>query len=220
MTYTIRFQKVVSRLLLGVGMVAMAMLIMGTPASARADTLYRQLQVGSRGSDVSSLQTFLARDPSMYPQGLVTGYFGFLTKSAVSNFQSRNGIPAVGRVGPMTLPIINAQMAGSPSGDVAAAVISNVVVNTNRNAATVNWTTNESAHGLVYYSNVPLVTNEHPTTVDISGSTALTDIGSHTSQSVVIPNLQANTVYYYMVYTTDESGNISVTWPSTFRTTN
>jgi len=69
----------------------------GLAFTANAATLTRQLELGMRGDDVSSLQTFLAQDVTIYPQGLVTGYFGSLTKSAVSNFQARNGISTVGR---------------------------------------------------------------------------------------------------------------------------
>ncbi len=190
------------------------------PSITNADTLYRQLQVGSRGADVSSLQTFLAQDPTLYPQGLVTGYFGFLTKSAVSNFQSRNGISAVGRVGPQTLPVINAQMALGTSGGTAPTIVSAGVNNINRNSATVNWYTNENAKGLVYYSTSPLSLGEHLNSVDVSGNTAMTDAGFRTSQSVVLQNLQPNTTYYYLAYVTGATGNVSITWPATFTTSN
>ena len=175
--------------------------------------------MGSRGSDVASLQTFLASDITLYPQGLVTSYFGFLTKSAVSNFQSRNGLPAVGRVGPMTLPVLNLQMAGTVGNSASAPIISSVRVDTSRNSATVIWATNESAQGLVYYNTSPLSTYENVNSVTVSGNTAMTDSNFRTSQSVSLQNLQANTTYYYLVYTTDQTGNVSVTWPTSFRTT-
>jgi len=37
---------------------------------------------------------------------------------------------------------------------------------------------------------------------------------------VSLQNLQPNTTYFYLIYTTDQKGNVSVTWPSTFQTTN
>lgn len=89
--------------------------ILTMTAVANAEALNRQLDFGMSGPDVSTLQAFLAQDKTLYPQGLITGYFGFLTKAAVSNFQSRNGLPAVGRVGPMTLPVINQKMTGNVS---------------------------------------------------------------------------------------------------------
>jgi len=202
-------------------MVAMTALVM-VPAFAGADVLYRQLEIGSRGTDVGSLQTFLARDVTLYPEGLVTNYFGNLTSSAVARFQTRNGLPSVGRVGPMTLPVINAQMAlGMNTGtDVASAYISNVVVNTTTSGASVAWNTNELAKGVVYYSSSPLVTYERTNSVDVSGLTASTDATLRYSQNVGVSGLQRNTVYYYLVYTTDQAGNVSVTWPSTFVTNN
>jgi peptidoglycan hydrolase-like protein with peptidoglycan-binding domain len=53
------------------------------------------------------LQTVLAEHDSIYPEKLVTGYFGPLTRSAVSRFQADNGLAAVGRVGPLTLRKLN-----------------------------------------------------------------------------------------------------------------
>lgn len=209
---------------LKIGLLAIIAIVVIIPSTTQAAVLYRELGVGSTGSDVSSLQTFLAQDVTLYPQGLVTGYFGFLTKSAVSNFQSRNGIPAVGRVGPMTLPVINSQMSGGMGNNGnnpgPSSIIYNLGVNTYRNNVTVNWNTNDLAKGVVYYSTSPLVTAEHVNSVDVSGNTAMTDSNLRTSQSVSISNLDANTTYYYMVYTTNQAGNVSVTWPSTFRTTN
>jgi peptidoglycan hydrolase-like protein with peptidoglycan-binding domain len=205
-----------------IGLIAVSALIIATPFIASADALNRQLQVGMSGSDVSTLQTFLAGDATLYPQGIVSGYFGFLTKAAVSNFQSRNGLDAVGRVGPMTLPVLNLQIAqGMNSGaDINSAVITNVSISAGRNAATVGWTTSENAKGVVYYSTSPLSTYENIHSVNIGGSSAMTDTNFRTSQNVSLQGLTANTTYYYMVYTTDQAGNVSVTWPSTFQTSN
>ena len=70
-------------------------------------SLTRQLEEGVRGEDVKILQQMLSTDPEIYPEGLVTGYFGPLTKAAVKRFQERAGIDQVGRVGPQTLARIN-----------------------------------------------------------------------------------------------------------------
>ncbi len=202
---------------------ALAAMALVVPFFADAAILNRSLDVGSTGTDVSALQTFLAGDATLYPQGLVTGYYGFLTKSAVSNFQSRNGIDPVGRVGPVTLPVLNAQMAGGMTGTPSvgsAPTITSVAVSTSNTSANVSWNTNESAKGVVYYSTGPLSTYENKGSVNIGGSSAMTDAAMRSSQTVSLSGLQANTTYYYMVYSTDVDGNVSVTWPSTFRTTN
>lgn len=221
MTKNITSFKLSTRFLLSLGFIFAVLLIMSPLSFVRAESLTRQLQLGMSGTDVSTLQTFLAQDKTIYPQGLVTGYFGSLTKSAVSNFQSRNGISTVGRVGPVTLVAINLQMAGgiTTSGGEAP-MIGSVGVSVNNTTATVNWNTNVFAKGVVYYSSSPLVTYERTNSVDVSGNTAMTDAGFKTSQSVSIHGLLSNTPYYYLIYSTDQAGNVSVSWPSSFKTTN
>lgn len=209
-----------------IGLIAVSSAIVLVPFFASADTLTRYLSVGMSGTDVSAVQTFLATDPSLYPQGLVTGYFGAFTKGAVINFQVRNSIVAsagsfgAGRIGPATLPVMNVQMANGMSNTTAAPIITSVSVNASRNSAAVNWNTNENAKGLVYYSTSPMTLGEHLNSVDVSGNTAMTDTNLRVSQSVSLQNLSANTTYYYLVYTTDQNGNVGVTWPATFQTTN
>jgi len=209
------------------GLTVVALAIFIVPAISEAQTLNRQLEVGSTGTDVSALQTFLAQDRTIYPQGLVTGYFGFLTKAAVANFQSRNGISAVGRVGPITLPVLNAQMAmgmiynsQTPSTS-RAPTISLISVNPSNNSATINWRTDEIAKGLVYYSTSTLMLTETLNSVEVrNANSTMTDTNMRDNQSVSLPNLEPNTTYHYMIHTTDTNGNVSVSWPSTFNTTN
>lgn len=52
--------------------------------------------------EVSKLQQFLSKDSAVYPEGLVTGYFGSLTEAAVKRWQTKNGIQPVGSAGPVT----------------------------------------------------------------------------------------------------------------------
>ncbi len=215
MTYKTRFTKVVSQFLFGAFVVAT--FVVGA-SSASAATLYRELQLGMSGADVSSLQTFLAQDSTIYPQGLVTGYFGSLTKAAVARFQTRNGIPSIGRVGPLTLAALNMQMGG----DRNAPIISTVNVNTTDTTATLNWNTNENAAGLIYYDTTPLSLTEATPggSIHISGSTLLVNTNLSTSHGGILTGLHSNTNYYYVVYARDGFGNESITWPATFRTTN
>ena len=64
--------------------------------------LTRSLTVDHKGGDVSVLQQFLI-NAEVYPEALVTGYFGPLTKSAVQRFQREQNItPAYGFFGPTT----------------------------------------------------------------------------------------------------------------------
>jgi peptidoglycan hydrolase-like protein with peptidoglycan-binding domain len=194
--------------------------LIASPFLANAETLSRQLQLGMSGPDVSLLQTFLAKDPTIYPQARITGYFGSLTKVAVMNFQTRNGIEAVGRVGPATLPVINLQMNDNAGMDTNAPILSGISLTIGATTTSVKWNTNEQAAGIVYYSTSGLTMTDSITEVTIGGSVAMTDTALHTSQNVNISGLQPNTLYYYIIYTRDASGNVQVTWPTTFRTTN
>ena len=69
--------------------------------------LIRHLRYGMSGEDVKLLQEVLATDTDVYPEGLVTGYFGLLTRNAVKRFQKIAGIEQVGLVGPKTSARIN-----------------------------------------------------------------------------------------------------------------
>ena len=56
----------------------------------------RNLTLRDLGAEVTKLQSLLAKDTSLYPEGLVTGYFGSLTKKAVQRFQCRYSIVCSG----------------------------------------------------------------------------------------------------------------------------
>ncbi len=62
---------------------------------------------GMTGKDVEELQSFLKQFPDIYPEGLVTGYFGSLTENAVKKWQEQQGIDSVGIVGPKTRAKLN-----------------------------------------------------------------------------------------------------------------
>ena len=71
-------------------------------------TLSRDLSVGLTGDDVVALQTYLESNGYLVmPEGVAKGYFGGRTKAAVMNFQKDEGLPMVGRVGPMTRGVLN-----------------------------------------------------------------------------------------------------------------
>ncbi|HEY4510500.1 MAG TPA: peptidoglycan-binding protein, partial [Candidatus Paceibacterota bacterium] len=66
------------------------------------------------GGEVSKLQQFLAGDASLYPEGLVTGFFGPATERAVQRLQTKHGIISSGSpdttgygfVGPQTRAVL------------------------------------------------------------------------------------------------------------------
>jgi peptidoglycan hydrolase-like protein with peptidoglycan-binding domain len=188
-------------------MAVLAIVIAPTIASA---TITSTLKVGSRGAQVSELQSFLGVGSD--------GVFGLITKGAVMRYQTAHSLSADGIVGPMTRAAMNGD--GQQTNNGTAPTISSVFVSPSRNSATVNWGTNIPAQGKVFYSTSPLTTYEYENAVDVSGSVAMTDISARTSQNVSLTNLQAGTTYYYLIYTTAQNGTVSVTWPATFMTSN
>jgi hypothetical protein len=73
-------------------------------------TFMRVLDIGARGDDVLALQRHLISQ-NLLPADSATGYFGPLTKVAVQQLQSKNGLEAVGSVGPLTRALLNKLMA-------------------------------------------------------------------------------------------------------------
>ena len=77
--------------------------------------LTRQMRIGSRSSEVTRLQELLAKDSSLYPQKIVSGYYGQLTEAAIKKFQCRYNVvcngdrnsTGYGVVGPKTLSKLN-----------------------------------------------------------------------------------------------------------------
>ncbi len=65
------------------------------------------LSLGSRGEAVTALQALLAANPDIYPEGLITGYFGKATERALKRLQKEHGLEQVGMVGPRTRALLN-----------------------------------------------------------------------------------------------------------------
>lgn len=176
-----------------------------------------QLDVGSTGADVVALQTYLATDATLYPEALVTGYYGPLTEAAVMRFQARYGIEQVGRVGPITRAKLNEVMGvgGTPlppntGGDVYAPIMSRGTISVQSTSATFEWVTNEPARHTVMYSTVwPFFYATAPYVVSASGGTAA---------SVTLTGLQPNTMYHYVRESVDAFGNVMWTSHESFTT--
>jgi len=186
--------------------VIVVMLLVGV---AHAATISMQLDRGMTNSDVSALQSFLAADSSIYPEGLVTGYFGPLTEAAVMRYQTRNGIDAVGRVGPITLASINGTgvpVGGGTGGsnDVNAPFTSSVNTSVTSNSATITWSANEEVFGTVMYATSwPFL---YATAQSVKSASGLSR-----SPTVSLTGLQAHTRYYFVLESIDIAGNLSYT---------
>ncbi|MDQ3089588.1 MAG: peptidoglycan-binding protein [bacterium] len=94
------------------------------PAVTVSTTFTADLTMGSTGTQVVALQTFLEQKGYLViPVGVSKGYFGALTRAAVVRFQLANGIaPAVGYFGPLTRGKVNAMLINSPGGGTVVVV--------------------------------------------------------------------------------------------------
>ncbi len=78
-------------------------------------TILFDLELGMTNTSVRDLQELLASYPEIYPEGLVTGYYGPLTQKAIERFQVKYGIvtsgtpktTGFGRLGPKTRAKLN-----------------------------------------------------------------------------------------------------------------
>ncbi|MBU6431100.1 peptidoglycan-binding protein, partial [Patescibacteria group bacterium] len=62
-------------------------------------TVSKHLQKGMKDNQVSTLQQWLSQDKDIYPDAIVSGYFGPLTEKAVEKFQDKYGIVKSGEEG-------------------------------------------------------------------------------------------------------------------------
>jgi peptidoglycan hydrolase-like protein with peptidoglycan-binding domain len=77
-------------------------------------SLKMTMKEGMSGDDIKALQALLAADPSIYPEGKITGYYGPMTTKAVKRFQEKHGFEKVGFVGKKTLGKLNELMQDNP----------------------------------------------------------------------------------------------------------
>jgi peptidoglycan hydrolase-like protein with peptidoglycan-binding domain len=207
---------------LSVGVLSLALFAsLAVPQKSEA-SITSLLSLGSRNADVTELQQFFSTNPRIYPEGIVSGYFGGLTREAVVQFQAAFDIDQVGAVGPVTRTAINNVMASGFGLDISAPIRSNLTVQTSNNSATVSWSTNELAKGQVLYSTSPIVSTEvsgHAQLPYTSGTLAVSTFPTATnSQSINLTGLQSNTQYYYVARSIDQTGNVSLSQMLTFQT--
>lgn len=218
---------------IGVGMIMVIFAFAITQYAYAAITT--SLDIGDSGPQVTELQRYLATNASIYPSGLVTGYFGPLTQAAVARFQTAQGIVSAGtpettgygRVGPQTMARINSLLAGggTSSGQSywdTAPILSAPSINVGPHSVTMTWTTNEPAQGQIYYDTSPLRTDEAtgPRQLPYVSGQSVTGNPGQTMHTLTVQNLQSNTTYYFLTRAIDSTGNMSMIWPSSFKTSN
>src|SRR3989338_4841289 len=90
---------------------SMAALLVTSVAQAQNYTFSSDLRVGSNGSDLVALQSWLVANgfdiPAITLRGIAKGYFGEQTRAAVSANQRSVGLPSFGFFGPLTRGLLN-----------------------------------------------------------------------------------------------------------------
>ena|SRR6185436_5450608 len=188
------------------------------------------LDPGATGADVTELQLYLAKDPAIYPEGLVTGYYGPLTVAAVQRFQCTYGIvcsgdlasTGYGRVGPVTLAKIQSFQGGSVlipgvpntggvgTADESAPIMTQSTITVSANSATFSWMTNEPSENSVIYG------LGWPFYIGTAPSAWSSTFG--TSALVTIHGLLPNHTYSYVRQSVDATGNVQYDMGKTFTT--
>ncbi len=152
------------------------------PATISAIVLTKDLSRGAEGADVMSLQKFLASDKTLYPEGVINGFFGPATERAVKRFQAKYGISQLGRVGPATrAKLTEVSKVVCPAGVTCTPVAATVIPVTP--IATTTTTVNTSVKGIVFTTllsrgssnddvvNLQKILNSDPdTTIAVSGA--------------------------------------------------
>jgi len=99
--------------------------------------LTKTLKLGMTDAEVSKLQSFLKTMPDVYPEGLVTGYYGQLTAKAVKKFQEKNAgdvlkplglSEGTGVVGEKTMEKMNKVIAESAPTVVVGGTVNNATI--------------------------------------------------------------------------------------------
>ncbi len=202
--------------------IALSVIVLFGAQSASA--LSTSLSAGASGSEVTELQSFLAEDVSIYPEGIISGYYGPLTVAAVQRFQCKQAIvcsgsaatTGYGRVGPATLAKINSlqgvsSVPGIPNtgGDAAAPFMTPETVGVSSTTAVIRWSTAEPALNSV------LLGQFWPFYLGTAQS-ASSGIGM--SANVIITGLQPNRTYHYVRQSVDMAGNVQWDFGGTFTT--
>jgi peptidoglycan hydrolase-like protein with peptidoglycan-binding domain len=85
------------------------------PAPEGATNVFSEPVVKESTNDsIKLLQQVLATDPSIYPDGYVTGFFGPLTEVALNNFQTSFGLSVTGTFTPETNAVLTATLEAIP----------------------------------------------------------------------------------------------------------
>ena len=190
----------------GVAVLAVAMI-----AGAQGYAFNTNLTVGSTGQDVVALQTWLMSSgyniASIASGAASTGYFGSQTKAAVQAYQTANGVPSTGFVGPLTRGKLNGTAAvatvatGCPAGYTCTLATGNTLPSTVGTSAGIST---PGVEGILTVTQGPVsntVVNVGQTMVPILSIRAQAQNSDIAIQRITL-NLGTDTKIYNKVYKT------------------
>lgn len=136
---------------------------------ASSVSIAHTLRAGSAGAEVSILQQFL-KDTGYFAYPSITGYFGHITKAAVTAFQAAYGIDPVGIAGPITRAKILELTSGTAVAPVSVAAPAGVVVSHGARHASFGHIADADGDGVAdSVDNCPAVSNSSQADTDNDG---------------------------------------------------
>lgn len=114
---TAQLQELVNKLLAQVAALQEQMAKVKTQQQEVTQTISEiitNLKEGDTNENVKTLQALLAADTTIYPEGLITGFYGPLTTKAVRKFQEKHSLEKVGFIGPKTKLKLNELLKDHP----------------------------------------------------------------------------------------------------------
>ncbi|MDB4992073.1 MAG: baaA1 [Parcubacteria group bacterium] len=179
-----------------------------TTSTTTSATFTRNLTIGSHGTDVTALQTWLMAKGFTIAAG-ATGYFGAQTKAALAAYQAANAIsPAAGYFGPITRAAVSAGGTVStgtlPSGCTSTAGFSPTTGVSCSTGTTTTTTTGPLAGGEGSLNNFKIVGATN-TSLNAADSDTVYGFEFRATGS----DLQVNRVDYDMFLSTAGTANVS-----------
>jgi len=149
------------------------------------------LEKGTRSNDVTTLQTLLAKDTQIYPEGYVTGYYGKFTSAAVLRFKNKYSEPK-----------ITVESIGVPH-------ISGITATSTDTTMTIAWKTDVPTSAKIWWG--------APGPLDPVLMTPISTMTLSKDHSAGFRGtMYSSTTYAFIISATDTSGNTSMTTEQTY----
>lgn len=148
--------------------------------------LIGSLAEGTRSDEVKMLQTLLAKDSDIYPEGYITGYYGKLTSAAAGRFKNAH-----------TAPSISVESIGVPR-------ISGITATSTATSMTVAWKTNVPTSAKIWWGS--------PGPLDAERMTPISTAALSEDHSAVFSGvIYASTTYAFIIAASGKDGGTSTT---------